>query len=283
VASTDSDFAMVEGGMRIRILDDSLQLAAGKFITPFSSENFRSSRGLNTIERYMALNTMFLLPALDSQFGVVLFGKSEGDKRFGYYLGVFNGNGQANANPSDNNNKKEIQAKLLYQENENIELTLGLDYSNEESQVLSLVDLGFSRYVSVNIRGERLGFTGSGFFKSGRWSLHAEGIGFRFDKPDPGTAGLYGGYVQPAYFLLGDGNRGLQFLLRGEVSYLDADTGSNGDTLWAVTPGINWFLNPNVRLQVNGTFHYFDGPSSLRGFDGSKWVPMMQAELQFKY
>lgn len=49
-------------------------IRAGKFINPFSPKNNRSTSRLTTIERYSGLNSIFLLPALDAQFGVMFFG-----------------------------------------------------------------------------------------------------------------------------------------------------------------------------------------------------------------
>ncbi|MEQ8969725.1 MAG: porin [Coleofasciculus sp. C1-SOL-03] len=281
--STDSDFALVEARLNWEITEEALQVRAGKFTTPFSTENFRSSRSIDTVERYLALNSMFLLPALDVQFGAMLHGKLGEEQRLGYFLGLFNGNGSANANLSDNNDSKEFQTKLTYRATDELNLGLGFDYSIEREQTLSLVDLGFNRYVSVPIEGERFGVSSDLFWEKGRWSFRTEGLAFWFDSPTGSDVGLYGGFIQPGYFLSGDANGGVQALLRGEVAHLDADTGSDGDTLWALTAGINWFVNPNVRLQVNGTLHFFNGSSSIRGFDDDQVIPQLLTELQFKF
>ncbi len=282
VAAVDSDFSMVEGGIRIKLLEDSLQVAAGKFITTFSRENFRSSRSLDTIERYIALNSMFLLPALDAQFGVMAYGKLGKDKKLGYYLGVYNGNGLGRANLSDNNSDKEIQVRLTYDVHKQFRLGLAFDYSNEEPQTLSLADLGFVRYVSVPVNGERFGGTWDAAYETGRLSLRMEGLAFRFESP-LGHVGLIGGFVQPGYFILGKASGGLETLVRMEAAHLDAPTGSNGDTLWGITPGINWFINSNVRLQANFTAHYLNGPSQLLGFPENRWTHLFQTQLQFRY
>ncbi len=62
----------MEARLNSKIIDDKLQLRLGKFTTPFSFENFRSSRAIDTIERYIALNAMFSVPALDVQTGGML-------------------------------------------------------------------------------------------------------------------------------------------------------------------------------------------------------------------
>lgn len=279
----DSDFAFVEGRLNWEILGDDLQLRTGKFTTQFSTENARSSRSIDTIERFIALNSMFLLPALDVQFGTLVHGKLGDENEFSYSVGVYNGNGRANDNLSDDNNSKEVQAKIGYQFTDNLHANIAFDYTNEELQTLSLADLGFNRYVSVQVEGERIGVGGDVFWNDGPYSFRSEMLASRFDTPSGDEAYLYGGFVQPAYFLYGDGNEGLQGLLRAEFAHLDADTGENGDTIYAATLGANWFLNPSVRWQFNAIAHYFDGASTIQGFDDDRIVPMLLTEMQFKF
>ncbi len=283
VVSTDSDFGLIEARLNWEVAENDLQLRTGKFTTPFSTENFRSSRSIDTIERYIALNSLFLLPAVDVQFGAMLHGQLGESDRFGYFAGVFNGNGSASTNFSDNNDSKEVQLRLNYQFRPSLGAGIAFDYSIEEPQTLTLADLSFSSYVSVPIEGERLGFNADVFWEKNRWSFRSEGLAFLFDSPSGETVGLYGGFVQPAYFITGNSSQGLQALVRGEVAHIDGDTGDNGDTLWAVTAGVNWFINPNVRLQVNGILHFFDGPSEILGFDDNSVVPLLLTELQFKF
>lgn len=279
----DSDFAFVEGRLNWKILDEDLQLRLGKFTSQFSTENARSSRSIDTVERYLALNSAFLLPALDVQFGALVHGKLGEEDRLTYSVGVYNGNGRANDNLSDDNNSKEFQGKLGYKFTDNLEASIALDYSNEELQTLSLADLGFNSYVSVPVEGERFGIGGDIFWQDGPYSFRSEALAFNFDTPTGDDANLYGGFVQPAYFFDGDSNGGVQGLIRAEFVHLDGDTGTNGDTLYATTLGLNWFLNPAVRWQLNAIGHYFDGASTLQGFDDSRFVPMVLSEMQFKF
>lgn len=288
-----SDFALVEARLNWRILDDALQLRVGKFVTPFSTENLTTSRAIDTIERYMALNSLFLLPALDAQFGGMTHGTLGAEQRWTYYVGAFNGNGRANDNLSDDNSGKEIQAKLLYQWTPTLETGFAVDFSHEQAQTLSLTDLGFNRYVSAAVEGSREGLEFDLAWRPHPLHLTAEFIGFRCDGsgnpadegvlPQSDRAGLYGGFVQPSYFITGDENRGVELLFRPEFAHLDGDTQGDDHTLYAATLGANWFINPNTRLQVFPTLHYFDGPSRLLGFDDSTTVPLLLTELQFKF
>ena len=102
---------------------------AGKFITPFSTENNRSSRSLDMIERYTALNSLFLLPALDVQFGGMLEQPLSDD--WTVYAGLFNGNGRAADNLSDDNDQKEFQLKLRQDVTDSFRWSLSYDRSDE--------------------------------------------------------------------------------------------------------------------------------------------------------
>ena len=277
-----SDFGLVEARLNWKVMGDALQLRLGKFTTPFSQENYRSSRDIDTVERFLALNSLFLLPAFDPQFGAMVHGQIGADQTLGYFLGVFNGNGRANDNFSDSDDHKEMIAKLTYSET-GFSAGLAFDYTNEGAQTLSLADLAFDRYVSVPVEDRRVGVDADLYWERDRWSVRAEGVAFRFDSPDDDHADLIGGFVQPAYFLSGNRSKGLQLLLRAEMARLSADTGEDGDTLYSATLGANWFVNPNVRVQFNGILQYFDGSSELLGLDERELVPLLLTEVQFKF
>jgi len=277
-----SDFALVEARLNWRIMEDAVQLRVGKFTTPFSTENFRSSRDIDTVERFIALNSLFALPALDVQFGGMVHGKIGGDRSLGYFLGAFNGSGRANDNLSDDNDNKELMAKLTYSE-PGWSAGLAFDYAQEESQTLTLSDLSFSPFVSIPVEERRVGVGADVFWENGPWSVRAEGLMFRFDSPEQSEVWLSGGFIQPARYLWGDRQEGLQLLLRTQLAQLDAETGDNGDTLYAATLGANWFVNPNVRVQFNAVLQYFNGSSTLRGFDDEELIPLLLTEVQFKF
>jgi hypothetical protein len=280
--ASPSDFGLIEARLNWKLKGDALQLRMGKIATPFSNESFRSSRDLDTIERFIALNSILGLPGVDAQFGAMLHGEIGADRRIGYYLGAFNGNGRLNDNLSDDNGAKEIVAKLTYAEG-GFSGGLGLDYSREEAQELALSSLAFDPFVSVPVEGRRLGVSGDALWEAGRWSLRSEALFLRFAAPDHERVSLVGGFLQPAVFLRGDKSSGIQALLRAEIARLDADTGNDGDTLLACTLGANWFVNPHVRVQLNAILQHFDGASQRRGFSGSKTIPMLLTSIQFKF
>lgn len=312
--------ALVEAWLDWRLRGDALRVRAGKFIGAFSTENARSSRAIDTVERFMALNAMFLLPALDTQTGAMLHGAGLLGGRLGYSLGLYNGNGSANVNIPEDNASKEVQAKLTWSfpapplGGDRLEVSAAFDLSREEEQVLRLADLGFNTFAAVPVVDRRWGFGGDLRWIRGPASLRAEGLAFRFRSPDREEgAGLRGGFLQPAWFLSGDEEGGLQLLLRAEWAGLDgapttvdeaspgeeaagserseglaggpgAGDGVSGvDALYGVTLGANYFPNANARLQVNAILTRSNGASSRQGFDEARWTPMLLTQLQFKF
>jgi hypothetical protein len=289
--------ALVEGWINWRLHGEGVQFRAGKFIGRFSAENGRSSRAIDTVERFMALNSMFLLPALDTQTGVMLHGTGLAGGWLDYSLGIYNGNGSANANIPENNGSKEIQLKVALTLRPDLQVAGALDWSREEEQVLQLADLGFNTYTSVPVEGIRRGVGGDLRWEGEQGtSIRAEALSFRFhqamEDPSPGARGeppapdrrigLHGGFVQPAHFVRGGPQEGVQLLARGEWVRLNGISDEGVDTLLALTLGANIFPNANTRAQLNAVLTHSNGPSSARGFDSARWSPLLLAQLQFK-
>lgn len=299
----------------------SSNLRLGKFTTPFSTENFRSSRAIDTIERYTALNALFSVPALDVQNGAMIFGaiplaadreytvessrtlgNAKGQEpvepiaslvNFGpmlnYYVGVFNGNASAGndsngvgGNSRDTNGDKEFQAKLIYPPHPQISLGLGYDHNDSEpGRTLTLSSLAGTAFVRVPSEGKRNGVGADFFWEPGRFSLRSEGLYFDFEDAE---FQIYGGFLQAAYFVYGSAARGLQPLLRVEATHLDgaALAAIEGDTLTSLTAGVNWFLNGNVRLQVNYIGEHFNGPGYV-SVGTESFRNSLLAEFQIKF
>ena len=286
-----SGTALVEARLNARILDDALQLRLGKFTTPFSTENFRTSRAIDTVERYIALNSAFSLPAFDVQNGAMLWGTIPvGRERGGdftpsltYYAGLFNGNSSAGSggNVRDSNGDKEFQAKLVYQPTAEWTFGVGYDHNNAGAQTLNLASLSGTSFISVPVVGTRNGVSADFLYQRDRFSLRGEGLAIDFHDAD---LSLYGGFVQAAYFLSGDEGGGFQPLLRVETAQLSGDAllGIEGDSISAVTAGFNWFLNGNVRYQLNYVGEYFDGAGNASvGSDGFRSSVLSQFQIKF--
>ena len=285
-----SGTALVEARLNARLLDDALQLRLGKFTTPFSTENFRTSRAIDTVERYIALNAAFSLPALDVQNGAMLWGtmpvgtESEGfAPSITYYAGIYNGNSSAgsNGNVRDSNGDKEFQAKLVYQPTAEWTLGVGFDHNTSEEQALNLASLSGTSYISLPVVGTRNGVSADFLYQKDRFSLRGEGLAIDFKDAD---LSLYGGFLQAAYFVTGDEGGGFQPIVRVETAQLSGDAllGTNGDSISAVTAGFNWFLSGNVRWQLNYIGEYFDGTGNASvGAEGYRSSVLSQFQIKF--
>lgn len=318
--------SLVEARLNTKIIDDKLQLRLGKFTTPFSTENFRSSRAIDTIERYIALNTMFSIPALDVQTGGMLWGniplgpereyifrdnslkppyppgvtndtlaKLGGiPKKFrpqlSYYAGLWNGNASASnesplgfgGNSRDDNEDKEFQLKLILQPHQHWTVGAGYDHNTSESgNVLTLGSLSGASFIRTPVGGARNGAEFDFLYEPGRFSFRGEGMFVDFDGVD---LQLMGGFLQAAYFLTGDAGGGLQPIIRLEHAALDGNAIANvdGDSITAITLGLNWFLNGNVRVQANYIGEYFDGPGNANIGDES-FRSTLLSQLQIKF
>lgn len=282
-----SDFALVEGKLTVDMRRDGrLQFVGGKYVSPFSSENLLSSRSLDTVERYIALNSMFLLPALDVQFGAMVRGYPVADKTVEVMLGVFNGNGRANDNLSDDNGDKEVQLKVNWRPQPAWKLGLGFDRSREEAQSLQLRGLSFTPFVSVPVAGTRRGATADFAWSRGAWSARGEGLWFEF--PDS-TAELGGGFLQAGRFLSGDALAGWQLLTRLETARITDDrVRLDGDRIDAVTLGVNWFRGGGTfRLQLDAVAERYNGltnlPAGESRVEGDGWKPYLLSMMQVKF
>lgn len=142
--------------------------------------------------------------------------------------------------------------------------------------------------------------------QNARFVPYANGVTGPPTGPDVGTAVYHGGYVQLLYFLTDDHDHYSKkngcfervtpnenfFLVRDEsgcrcfgtgawqvgarYNYLDLnDKGLNGGILHNVSAGVNWFLNPNMKVQFNYMATYRDAPFAAIGANanpGDGWV-----------
>ncbi len=228
-------------------------LVAGKFINPFSPENNRSTSGLSTIERYSGLNSMFLLPALDAQFGLMYYGNAS---NLGYYLSVTNGNGQTSQNISENNNSKDVTARVEYNISKNFKFGFSVDYTKEEQQRLNLVDHTFESFNTANVYGRRLGYLGDIHLDNYPFMLRGEIFQYNFNESLSSVnevKNFLGGYSEIGYFLFGNKDNGVEIIGRFETArYGKTDQGFAGPTvLDSYLLGTNWYANTVFNFQLN--------------------------------
>lgn len=282
--------ALVEAYVQAAYVKDRHYLRFGKFITPFSTENLRSSRALDTVERYLALNAAFSLPALDVQFGPMVWGYLDRAKKVSYYLGVWNGNSSAGAavvggqrgNARDNNGDKEVQGRLNVKWSDALTTGAAFDSDREEEQTLTLASYSGGRFVGLTVHGRRRGYDLDAHWKRGRLSLDSEWLAFDFRDSD---TRLGGGYAQAAFWARGSETGGVQPLLRAEVAQLSGDAlrPVDGRRIVAVTAGANVWFNGWTRWQVNVIGEHFDGRGNGPFKAGSGWRPTVLNQLQIKF
>jgi hypothetical protein len=284
--------ALVEAWAQAGWSGDRHHLRMGKFITPFSSENLRSSRALDTVERYLALNAMFGLPALDVQFGAMLWGNLDPGKRLAYSVGVWNGNASAGAavvngqrgNARDNNGDKEIQARLSMKWTEELTTGAAVDVDREEAQTLQLSSYSGGRFLALPVVGNRRGVDLDAHWKRGRLSFDSEWLRSDFRDSD---ADLSGGYVQGAFWARGgEADGGVQPVLRLETARMGGAAATHaeldGRRIDAVTAGANVWLNGRTRWQINAIGEHFDGRGNGSFQAGSGWRPTVLSQFQIK-
>ena len=262
-------------------------LVVGKYMTPFSPENHRTSRALNTIERYSALNSMFKLPSMTSQYGVMLNGKI---RAFDYYLGFINGNGTTSKNIREDNNAKEIQARVRWNVSPDLKCGTGFDYSKENQQVLGLWDHTFEIYSRDTISGKRLGYLLEYDWTIKNWSFRGEGIQFFFSdrfKSEKRIGQFYGGYIETGYFLSGNAKQGFQLIGRFERAQLmkthDGFSGPKRSDSFII--GHNWYFNELLRWQTNVIYDKLDRKVVISDsrYNGRKNGYQILSMLQMKF
>lgn len=265
---------------------DNHKIEVGKFITPFSPENMRSSRALTTVERYSGLNSFFLLPALDTQYGIMFMGSFD---RLKYFFSITNGNGKASDNLVENNNFKDIQIRLDYKATDNLLFGASLNLANEELQEIKLVDHTFESFNSAKIKGKRTGILGHAEYQNDKVLLRGEAFMFNFDNEPTAEKQLsrfIGGYGELGYFISGNYSEGLQLIGRYETSRFDdihlSLTGPS--KLNAFLLGPNIYLDGIFRLQINIVYEKINLPSQLKGrFENKDSNLQVLTMLQIKF
>jgi len=289
-APTDGT-SLVEAYAQAAFVRDRHYLRFGKFITPFSTENLRSSRALDTVERFQALNAMFSLPALDVQFGPMLWGSLDPGKKVAYFLGVFNGNSSAGAavvsgqrgNARDNNGHKEVQGRVNVKWTDALTTGAAFDDDKEELQTLTLASYSGSRFLGIPVTGARRAWDGDLHWKHDRCSFDSEWLSSDFKDS---RARLSGGYVQAAFWARGsEAHGGVQPVLRVEQAEITgaALRGIDGKRYEAVTLGANVWFNGWTRWQVNAIDEHFDGRGNGPFKAGAGWRPTVLSQLQVKF
>ena len=240
---------------------------AGKYIDPFSPENNRSTSRLTTIERYSGLNSVFLLPGVDTQFGLMFFGTNSASN-INYYLSITNGNGAAGQNIAENNDSKNITGRLDYKLNENVTFGGSVSYAKEQPQILSLLDHTFESFNNANISGGRIGYLAHFEYNSNPILLRAEFFMYNFRDDlsiQNQVKDFTGGYAEAGYFVTGNAEHGFQLIGRFETArYSNTISNFAGPkTLNSFIFGTNWLMNNIFSFQLNLIYEKADKASVI--------------------
>jgi len=290
--------SLVEAWTQAAYAKDRHYVRFGKFVSPFSTEDLRSSRSLLTVERYAALNALFGLPAVDVQIGPMLWGYVDSGKRLMYQLALFNGNASAGAtvsngsrgNARDNNRHKELQARVNVKVCS--ELTVGgaFDFDREGEQTLAISSYSGARFASTSVMGDRVAGDFDAHWAKGRWNADAEWLVADFPDAD---ATLHGGYVMAAFWADGDeGSGGVQPILRADYAeIMDAVqyTSIEGEptfftpTIASLTGGANLWFDGRTRLQLNAILEHVNGAGNGVYTGDARWRPVFLSQFQVKF
>jgi phosphate-selective porin len=277
-----SVFGLVEAKVTAKLLGDAVKLRLGKMSTPFSTEDWRSSRNLDTIERYMAMNSLLGLPSIDIQYGAMLMGTVL-DEHLTWYAGVFNGNAKASANQDENNLLKELQLKVTYKLIPELTVGLGFDHDKEGAQTLVLKDLAGAAFNSMPVAGTRYGFSPDFYFEYGPLSLRGEWVWMKWSEA-ANIPTLNGGFLQAAYFVFGNDRGGFQPLVRFESAQLGGGkpVTAGATHLNAGLVGGQWFVNSGVREQLNLVMTLPNGKSTgVYANDSAKFAVLNEVQFRF--
>jgi len=255
----------------------------GQFKVPFYREFLTSAAGLQLVDRSI-VNREF---SLDRDIGASVLGGLTSGYHISYLAGVFNGDGR---------NGSSVDSNLLYvariqlglggeggRFNANSQFPAAADYTispNFASSPTFVAGAAFAALPGLNCdrkspgggacaRIAELGFPQSDFttftadvnFKTYWFSVEGEYAG-RWLAPDFGpsdTAYDQGFNIQSGVFLLPNT---VEFA--GRYSFIDFDTSAGvipvgaavRDTIWAITPGLNYYVFHDNRLKIQVDYSY---------------------------
>jgi len=275
--------------LRLRDPRDTLSLTAGHFKEPFGLEQLTSSADTTFLER--ALPDAF---TPGRSVGAMVHGEWL-DRRATWSLGLFRSlNGETCFPDGRGGEASAVTGRatwLAWRSEETNDLVhLGASYSfrslRDDARYRQRPEVQFAGYVTDTGRfaadATHLLGTEAAWVR-GPLSLQGEYLAACADRPEDTNAFLHGFYVQGSYFLTGesrpyDGKTGVftglkprrPFPTKGvgaweiatRYSFLDLGASGLPETARQVqdfTVGLNWYLNPNLRLGWNYVRSWIDG------------------------
>jgi len=275
--------------LRLRDPRDTLSLTAGHFKEPFGLEQLTSSADTTFLER--ALPDAF---APGRSVGAMVHGEWL-DRRTTWSLGLFRSlNGETCFPDGRGGEASAVTGRatwLAWRSEETNDLVhLGASYSfrslRDDARYRQRPEVQFTGYVTDTGRftanATHLLGTEAAWVR-GPLSLQGEYLAACADRPEDANTFLHGFYVQASYFLTGesrpyDGKTGVftgpkprrpsptkgagAWEIATRYSFLDLGASGLPETARQVqdfTVGLNWYLNPNLRLGWNYVRSWING------------------------
>lgn len=234
-------------------INDFFNFTIGQAKIPFSLENLTSSNKLELIDRSQVVEALtargkdVIGNHNGRDIGVQLGGtilKLKDRPLVDYRLGVYNGSG---INTADNNEKKDIAARLITHPITGLDISAGL--YNGSRYIAEVKNGNVVTTPAHNADRDRLGLDLN--YDWNNLAIRAEYIHGKDD-----ATKREGYYVQGGYYFL---HKKLQLLAK--YDFYDADKSKADDASNWVVLGANLNFNSNTRLQVNYTFKQEEGTS----------------------
>ena len=267
--------------------DDSLKLRVGKFKPPVGLERLQSAADTMFIERGHPTN---FAPSRD--FGAQISGEII-PKTLEYQLGVFNGNADLANGSVDDDNNKDIVARIFAHPIKGLGVGLAGSYGERDGSIASKI---LPKYRTPG-QQSFFSYSSATFADGTNWRLYPQAYWYN------GNYGLLGEYaissqevtnganhdelehkawqVEASYVLTGEdvnfkggvipeAETGAWELV-GRVGQTDVDNAAFGAFANAATSaskassygaGINWYLNKNIKLATNYDHTVFDGAAN---------------------
>jgi len=209
------------------------KVSLGSFKQPFGREVTTACHSLTTIDRAIVADQ---LVAPQRDMGVMLLGGSNKTK-FKYSMALMNGRGLG---VNDNNKKKDVIGRASYQLLDFINVGASFRYGYPNNQDDERTTYGFDALIKYNdftLQGEYI-------YDEGDYN-RAAGGGCGAEPLELGEK-RQGAYVMATY----DINKKFQPVFKYEYFDQDIDLKDLGYQE-RMTFGVNYFINPKTRLQVN--------------------------------
>ncbi len=209
------------------------KVSLGSFKTPFGRDVTTACHSLTTIDRSIVADQ---LVAPQRDMGLMLLGGSSKTK-FRYSMALMNGRGLG---VKDNNKKKDVIGRASYQLLDFINVGASFRYGYPNNQDDNRTTYGFDALIKYNdftLQGEYI-------YDEGDYN-RAAGGGCGSEPLELGEK-REGAYVMATY----DINKKIQPVFKYEYFDQDIDLADLGYQE-RMTFGLNYFINPKTRLQVN--------------------------------